>query len=111
MKITLKQITASVAFAMIFVVLLLISSYIFMPKNNLEEFGMEDATANGILGEKAIPLMCSFSVTARHILRLPPCRYGTITATPFMCALQAGSIFLIPKACSSKRLKSKSPKL
>lgn len=53
MKITLKQITASVAFALIFVMLLLVSSYIFMPKNNLEEFGMEDASANGILGEKS----------------------------------------------------------
>lgn len=35
-----------------FLVLLLISSYIFMPKNNMKEYGMEEVRANGILGEK-----------------------------------------------------------
>ena len=111
MKITLKQITASVAFAMIFVVLLLISSYIFMPKNNLEEFGMEDATANGILGEKSDTIDVLVLGDSEAYSSITPCRYGMITATPFMCAPQAGSIFLIPKACSSRHLKSKSPKL
>lgn len=50
---TVKKISASVAFLLIFVILLLVSSYVFMPKNNLKEFGMDDTAANGILGEKS----------------------------------------------------------
>lgn len=49
----IKKISASVAFLLIFVILLLVSSYVFMPKNNLKEFGMDDTAANGILGEKS----------------------------------------------------------
>lgn len=39
-------------FTIILIVLLLISSRIFIPKNNIEEFGMQQISANGILGEK-----------------------------------------------------------
>lgn len=39
-------------FLVIFFILLNITSYLFVPKNNLEEFGMEQITANGVLGEK-----------------------------------------------------------
>lgn len=49
----IKKISASIAFLLIFVILLLVSSYVFMPKNNLKEFGMDDTAANGILGEKS----------------------------------------------------------
>ena len=47
-----KKTASSIAFLLIFVILLIISSYIFTPKNNLKEFGMNDVSANGILGEK-----------------------------------------------------------
>lgn len=53
MKKAIKNITGSVAFILIITILLLISSYIFMPKNNQKEFGMDNASANGILGEKS----------------------------------------------------------
>lgn len=48
-----KKIIGTTSFIMIFVLLLIISSFIFMPKNNLAKFGMTDTAANGILGEKA----------------------------------------------------------
>lgn len=53
MKTALKRITGCVAFILIITMLLLIFSYIFMPKNNQKEFGMDNASANGILGEKS----------------------------------------------------------
>lgn len=40
-----------VSFLMGFIVLLFISSYIFMPKNNNTKFGIRQVSANGILGE------------------------------------------------------------
>lgn len=49
----IKKISASVAFFLIVTMLLLIGSHIFMPKNNQKEFGMQDTSANGILGEKS----------------------------------------------------------
>lgn len=41
-----------VVFELIFVILLLLSSFIFEPKSNMPKFGMHNATAMGILGEK-----------------------------------------------------------
>ena len=52
MKITLKNLIGTFAFALIVIMLLVGLSYLFMPKNNQLQFGMEDVAANGILGEK-----------------------------------------------------------
>lgn len=48
----IKRGAAVLAFFMGLVILLLAASYIFMPKNNMKNFGMEEVAANGILGEK-----------------------------------------------------------
>lgn len=48
----IKRISGCTAFLIILSLLLIISSYIFSPKSNQKEAGMENVTANGILGEK-----------------------------------------------------------
>lgn len=48
----IKRVITFLVFCSGLVVLLIVSSAIFMPKNNMTEFGMEEMTANGILGEK-----------------------------------------------------------
>ena len=47
----IKNIVSSAIFLLGLIVLLVLSSMFFRPKNNTEEHGMEDVTANGILGE------------------------------------------------------------
>ena len=47
-----KRIIGFVSFLCGLVILLIGTSYVFMPKNNMSEFGMEEVSANGILGEK-----------------------------------------------------------
>ena len=47
-----KRILAFFLFAVFLMAILLAASFVFMPKNNMSEFGMEEAQANGILGEK-----------------------------------------------------------
>lgn len=52
MKDGIKKAVGSVFFVSGLICLLVILSYIFIPKNNMKAFGMEDEPANGILGEK-----------------------------------------------------------
>lgn len=47
-----KNIIKAVSFLLIVVVLIIVLSYIFLPKNNTEEAGMYNVEANGILAEK-----------------------------------------------------------
>lgn len=47
-----KRILAFFLFAVFLMAILLAASFVFMPKNNMSEFGMEEAQANGILGER-----------------------------------------------------------
>lgn len=47
----IKYFFAIISFLLIFVILLIVSSAIFAPKNNTADFGMTNVTANGILGE------------------------------------------------------------
>lgn len=50
--IVLKRIAYSILFLCGLVLLLVAASYVFYPKNNMKEFGMDNAPANGILGER-----------------------------------------------------------
>lgn len=52
MMVYVKRILTLAVFALGLVVLLFVLSFVFVPKNNMSEFGMEEAAANGILGEK-----------------------------------------------------------
>lgn len=47
-----KRILSLLVFSVVLSGILLAASFVFMPKNNMSEFGMEEAQANGILGEK-----------------------------------------------------------
>ena len=47
-----KRTVSILVFAAGLAVLLLLLSFLFIPKNNMTEFGMEEERANGILGEK-----------------------------------------------------------
>ena len=47
-----RKIFSILAFFLGLAVLLIGLSFVFMPKNNMSEFGMEEVSANGILGEK-----------------------------------------------------------
>ena len=47
-----KNIIKFIAFVLILIFILIILSYIFVPKNNSKEFGMEEDQAKGIFGEK-----------------------------------------------------------
>lgn len=47
-----KQVVKVIFFLVILVGLLFLTSYLFVPKNNLKQFGMTQISANGILGEK-----------------------------------------------------------
>ncbi len=49
----LKKTAASIAFLTGLAVLLALVSAFFLPKNNMKAFGMEEPSANGILGERA----------------------------------------------------------
>ena len=51
MGLPVGRLARSVLFFVILSQLLFLASYLFLPKNNLAEFGMEDVSANGILGE------------------------------------------------------------
>lgn len=46
-----ERILKIVSFLLILLVILIVLSHVFIPKNNSKEFGMHDASANGILGE------------------------------------------------------------
>ncbi|MCH5190764.1 MAG: hypothetical protein J1F23_01225 [Oscillospiraceae bacterium] len=48
----IKRISGCTAFILILALLLILSSYILSPKSNEKAAGMENATANGILGER-----------------------------------------------------------
>ena len=52
MKANLKLVIRSASFIVILLALLIGASYIFMPKDNKKESGMDFVDANGILGEK-----------------------------------------------------------
>ena len=47
-----KRILSVILFFGMLAAILLMASFVFIPKNNMSEFGMEEAQANGILGEK-----------------------------------------------------------
>ena len=47
-----QKIVKCISFILILLIILMILSYIAIPKNNSKEFGMENVEANGILGEK-----------------------------------------------------------
>ena len=44
-----KRMLSFVMFSVVLAALLLAASLVFYPKNNMSEFGMEEAQANGIL--------------------------------------------------------------
>ncbi len=48
----IKRVITFLVFCGGLIVLLIASSALFMPKNNMSEFGMEEMTANGVQGEK-----------------------------------------------------------
>ena len=48
----LKRGLTLVVFTVGLIFLLSMASWIFVPKNNQQEYGMEEITANGILGEQ-----------------------------------------------------------
>ena len=48
----MKNVIKAIVFFMIFLVLLGVSSYVFVPKNNTTKFGIRQKEANGILGEE-----------------------------------------------------------
>ena len=52
MKKGIRKAAGSVVFLAGLCALLIFVSYLFLPKNNMAEFGMDEVTANGILGEK-----------------------------------------------------------
>ena len=48
----LKRVIGVIVFVIGLIAMLFAGSYLFIPKNNMKEFGMEESLANGILGEK-----------------------------------------------------------
>ena len=52
MKQNIQNMLKTVCFITLLMGLLILASYIFEPKNNYKEFGMNEIEANGILGEK-----------------------------------------------------------
>lgn len=48
-----KRVVSIATFLLGMFLILLITSFIFVPKNNMKGFGIENVPANGILGEKA----------------------------------------------------------
>lgn len=52
MRVYIKRILCMIVFAAGLIGILTASSFVFTPKNNMAEFGMEEVSANGILGEK-----------------------------------------------------------
>ncbi len=49
---TLKKISASIAFILILIILLLTASYIFVPKGSIKDFSKNDALINSFMAEK-----------------------------------------------------------
>ena len=52
MSVYIKRFVCMIVFAAGLIGILTASSFVFAPKNNMPQFGMEEVSANGILGER-----------------------------------------------------------
>lgn len=111
MQIKVKNILSSVLFLLGLLVLLIAVSLFFQPKNNTEAHGMEDAKANGILGEPEGTIDVLFigdSVSYCSVIPMQIWRdYGI---TSYMCGTSLQQLYY-SKEFLYKTFKTQSPKI
>lgn len=106
-----KNILKSIVFILILAIILRIISYIFIPKNNSKEYGMEEPEALGILGERENSIDVIFYGDSEPMASIIPMQiwqdYGITT---YVCA-NAGQT--LPDTCQMvyETLKKQKPKV
>lgn len=90
MKTIYKQIISSVAFIVILFILLAAVSFVFVPKNNAKKDGMEDVSANGILGEEENTIDVLFLGDSECYCSISPLQiFGEYGISSYVCATSA----------------------
>lgn len=100
-----------ISFWLIFLIILIILSYITVPKNNSEEFGMESANANGILGEKDNTIDVVVVGDSESFTSIIPMKmYKEYGFTTYLCGTSGQSL---PESISFvyKAMKKQKPKV
>ncbi len=111
MKTTRKNILYSILFLAGLVVILLVASWLFQPKQNRESYGMEDWRANGILGEPKQTIDVLFIGDSISYCSINPLQiwrdYGI---TSYVCATSEQKLYY-SKEFLSKTFEKQSPQV
>ncbi len=106
-----SKILKTISFLLILLIILIVLSYITVPKNNSDEFGMESATANGILGEKDNTIDVVVVGDSESFTSIIPMKlFKEYGITTYLCGTSGQSL---PESLEFvyKAMKKQSPKL
>lgn len=106
-----QKILRCINFILILVIILIILSYIAIPKRNLEKYGMENQIANGILGEKENTIDVLIVGNSESYTSVVPLKiWGDYGYTTYICGTSGQTL---PDSCMFvyRAMKSQNPKI